>query len=101
MILQRLQGTHTLCLRQRGVAKEAVGRGVTAQLSPYTMVSLMLQSEQKWILIESFVILLFLPWLRRLVCLPNGRVAADGSPERTDDGRGVREFKLEPTARKV
>ena len=40
-----------------GVAKEAVGREVGAQLTPDTMVSLMLQSEQKWILIESFVTL--------------------------------------------
>ena len=40
-------------------------------------------------------ILLFLPWLARLVGLPNGRVAADGSPGRTDDGRVVRDFKLE------
>ena len=30
----------------------------------------------------------------------NGRVSADGSPGRTDDGRVVRDFKLEPTARK-
>ena len=44
-------------------------------------------------------ILLFFPWLSRLVGFPNGRVAADGSPGRTDDGRAVRDFKLEPTAR--
>ena len=31
-------------------------------------------------------IALFLPWPARLVILPNGRVAADGSPGRTDDG---------------
>ena len=37
------------------VAREAVGREVEAQLTPDMMVSLMLQSEQKWILIESFV----------------------------------------------
>ena len=37
------------------MAREAVGREVGAQLTPDTMVSLMLQSEQKWILIESFV----------------------------------------------
>ena len=46
-------------------------------------------------------IFLFLPWLSRLVVLPNGRVAADGSPWRMDDGRVVRDFKLEPTAREV
>ena len=40
-----------------GMAREAVGREVDAQLTPDTMVSLMLQSEQKWILIESFVTL--------------------------------------------
>ena len=46
-------------------------------------------------------ILLFLPWLARLVGFPNGRVSADGSPGRTDDGRVVRDFKLEPNAREV
>ena len=46
-------------------------------------------------------IFLFLPWLARLVGWPNGRVAADGSPRRTNDGRVVRDFKLEATARKV
>ena len=33
--------------------------------------------------------------------LPNARVAADGSPGRTDDGRVVCDFKLEPTSREV
>ena len=47
---------HTLFICARwGVAREAVGREVGAQLTPDTMVSLMLQSEQKWILIESFI----------------------------------------------
>ena len=36
---------------------------------------------------------LFLPWLARIVGLPNGRVSADGSPGQTDDGRDVRDFK--------
>ena len=44
---------------------------------------------------------LFLPRLARLVGLPNGRVAADGSSGRTDDGRVVRDFELEPTTREV
>ena len=44
---------------------------------------------------------LFLPWLARLAGLPNGRVAADGSPGRTDDGRDVRDVKLKPTTRQV
>ena len=44
---------------------------------------------------------LSLPWLAQLVGLPNGRVPADGSPGRMDDGRVVRDFKLEPTAREV
>ena len=39
------------------MAREALGRAVGAQLTPDTMVSLMLQSEQKWMLIESFVTL--------------------------------------------
>ena len=46
-------------------------------------------------------IALFLPWPARLVGLPNGRVAADGSPEQTDDARVVRDFKLEPTTSEV
>ena len=46
-------------------------------------------------------IFLFLPRLARLVGLPNGRVSADGSSGRTDDGRVVRDFKLEPTGREV
>ena len=46
-------------------------------------------------------IFLFLPWLARLVGLPNGRVVADGSPGPTDDGRVVRDFKLESSAREV
>ena len=49
---------HTLFFCARwGVTREAVGREVSTQLTPETMVSLMLQSEQKWILIESFVTL--------------------------------------------
>ena len=42
-------------------------------------------------------IFLFLPWLARLVGLPNGRVSADGSSGRTDDGRVKRDFKLDST----
>ena len=52
------RGTSVLFLYARwGVARESVGREVGAQLTPDTMVSLMLQSEQKWMLIESFVTL--------------------------------------------
>ena len=46
-------------------------------------------------------IFLFIHWLAMLVGLPNGRVPADGRPGRTDDGRVVRDFRLEPTAREV
>ena len=46
-------------------------------------------------------IALFLPWTAWLVGLPNRRAAADGSPGRTDDGRVVRDFNLEPTTREV
>ena len=38
-----------------GVAREALGKAVGAELTPDTMVSLMLQSEQIWMLFESFV----------------------------------------------
>ena len=49
---------HTLFVCSRwGAEREAVGRAVGAQLTPDTMVSLMLQSEQIWMLIESFVTL--------------------------------------------
>ena len=42
---------------RRGAEREAVGRAVGAQLTPDTMVSLMLQSEQIRMLIESFITL--------------------------------------------
>ena len=49
---------HTLFLCARwGAEMEAVGRAVGPQLTPDTMGSLMLQSEQIWMLIESFVTL--------------------------------------------
>ena len=49
---------HTLFVCARwGAERKSVGWAVGAQLTPDTMVSLMLQSEQKWILIESFVTL--------------------------------------------
>ena len=38
---------------------------------------------------------LFLHWLARLVGLPNGGVATDKSPGRTDNGRVVRDLKQE------
>ena len=55
------------------MAKEDVGRTVGAQLTLDTMVSLMLQSEQIWMLIESFVTLAM-----------NTRVL-DGRAERSDN----------------
>ena len=42
---------------KRGVAREALGQEVGAELTPDTMVPLMLQSERFWTLIESFVTL--------------------------------------------
>ena len=52
---------HTLIVCARwDVAREAVGREVGAQLTPDTMVSLMLQSERKWMLIESFATLVMM-----------------------------------------
>ena len=49
---------HSLFVCARwGPEREAVGRAVGAQLTPDTVVSLMLQSEQIWMLIESFVTL--------------------------------------------
>ena len=40
-----------------GVAREALGQEVGAELTPDTMVPLMLQSERFWTLIESFIII--------------------------------------------
>ena len=60
-------------------------------------VSLILQS---WLLFGGGIFL-FLPWLVRLVGLPNGRVAADGSLGQMGDGRVIRDFKLKPTGREL
>ena len=54
--MDNAEHTFFVCARW-GVAMEAVGWAVDAQLTPDTMVSLMLQSEQIEMLIESFVIL--------------------------------------------
>ena len=40
-------------------------------------------------------------WLVWPIGSPSARVAADEGPGRTDNGRVVRDFKLEPTAREV
>ena len=40
-----------------GVAREVLGQAVGSELTPDTMVPLMLQSERFWTLIESFVTL--------------------------------------------
>ena len=49
---------HTLFVCARwGVARDTAGRAVGAQLTPDSMFSIMLQSEKKWMLIESFVTL--------------------------------------------
>ena len=54
--LWKMQITHSFCARW-GAEREDVSQAVGAQLTPDTMVSLMLQSEQIWMLIESFVTL--------------------------------------------
>ena len=46
-------------------------------------------------------IFFFLPWLARLVGLSGGHVTAGWGSGWTDDGRVVRDFKLEPIAREV
>ena len=55
--MDNAEHAHSFSVARWGMAREAVGREAGAQLTPDTMVSLMLQSEQKWILIESFVTL--------------------------------------------
>ena len=57
--MNNAEHTHFVCAKW-GVAREAVGWAVGAQLTPDTMVSLMLQSEQIWMLIESFVTLMMM-----------------------------------------
>ena len=98
-----------------GAEREAVGRAVGAQLTPDTMVSLMLQSEQIWILIESFVTTGDEDDGARWKCRARQQwgpveIASGPTPAvlrlgRTwlsaSAGRVVRDFKLEPTAREV
>ena len=49
---------HTLFVCAKwGAAREALGQAVGAELTPDTMIPLMLQSEWFWTLIESFVTL--------------------------------------------
>ena len=55
-LLENTEHTLFVCARW-GVEREAVSRAVGAQLTPDTMVSLMLQSEQIWMFIKSFVTL--------------------------------------------
>ena len=54
--MDNAEDTLFVCTRW-GVAREAVGWAVSVQLTPDTMVSLMLQADQIWMLIESFVTL--------------------------------------------
>ena len=54
--MENAEHTHFVCARW-GAEREAVGRAVGAQLTPDTMFSLMPQSEQISMLIESFVTL--------------------------------------------
>ena len=54
--LWKMQSTLFVCARW-SAEREAVGRAVGAKFTPNAMVSLMLQSEQIWMLIESFVTL--------------------------------------------
>ena len=51
-LVDNAQHTFFVCAMW-GVATEVVGRAVGAQLTPDTMVSLMLQFEQRWMLIET------------------------------------------------
>ena len=55
-LVENAEHTLFVCLKW-GAKRKAVGRAVGAQLTPDTMVSLVLQSEQIWMLIESFVTL--------------------------------------------
>ena len=54
--MENAENTLFVCARC-GAEREAVGRAVGAQLTPNMMVSLMLQSEQIWMFVKSFVTL--------------------------------------------
>ena len=56
ILVENAEHTLFVCARW-GPERVAVGRAVGAQLTPDTTVSFMLQSEQIWMLIESFVTL--------------------------------------------
>ena len=58
-VVENAEHTLFVCARW-GAEREAVDRAVVAQLTPDTMVILMLQSEQIWMLIESFVTLVMM-----------------------------------------
>ena len=83
----------------KGLRSAATTRASRNRIGPAPVV---LRLGKTW-LSRSFVggIFVFLPWLAQLVGLPNERVAADGSPGRTDDGRVVRDCKLEPTTHEI
>ena len=70
------------CAKWR-VAREALGQAVGTELTPDTMVSLILQSEWIWTLIESFV---------TLVMKTRELDGLDGRPGRMEDGRVVRDL---------
>ena len=55
-LVENVEHTLFVCAKW-GAEREAVGQAVGAQLTPDTMVSIMLESEQIWMLIESFVTL--------------------------------------------
>ena len=63
-----MKSTHSSS-EQNGVLREVLGQAVGSELTPDTMVPLMLQSEQNWTLIESFVTLVMktgeLDWRRQ------------------------------------
>ena len=52
-----MRSTHSSSAQKWGMARAAVGQAAGAELTPDTMVSLMLQSEWIWTLIESFITL--------------------------------------------
>ena len=82
-----------------GVGSETTGRASRNRIGTYT------RSPTSRVDLAVRVVrgrnLFVLPWLARLVGLPDGRVAAGVGSKRTDDGRVVRDFKLEPTTREV
>ena len=81
-------GTQTLCLHQGSGARKVIGRSVGAQLTPDTMIPLMLQSEGVWKHIESFI-----PLVVRTKDLDGHRERSNGEGQKNERRKSRSQFK--------